>query len=134
VASLTFFFDRCTGTRLPKLIVAAKPPFAVEYHDDPKHGFTDTTPDDEWLGVVCSNKWVVISHDKRFHQDGLAVASVKQHGGKVFYLFGGSLPTWDKLRVFAQAYIRMRDIARREKPPFIYRVTASNRVLQVKLL
>lgn len=104
----------------------------VEYHDDKKHGFTQTTGDDEWLHVVGRQKWIVISHDKRFHNDSLAVQAVRQHGVGVFYFDGGTFPTWDKLRMFAQSYGRMRTIVSTVKPPYIYHVKHTNRVTPIK--
>ncbi|MBV9629077.1 MAG: hypothetical protein JO230_13345 [Xanthobacteraceae bacterium] len=47
----------------------ARPPFAVEYHHDPKckFKFKDNTPDDEWLSKVAAEGWIVFSHDRKFH-------------------------------------------------------------------
>jgi len=52
VTELTIFFDRCTGSGLPKLLRKTKPPFVVQFHDDRQNGFRQTTPDDEWLSVA----------------------------------------------------------------------------------
>lgn len=107
-------------------------PFVVEYHDDKKHGFAQGEDDDKWLAVVSAKRWVVISHDKRFHSDSLAVEAVRQHGGRVFYLDGGSSVKWDKLRRFAAAYRKMEIIIKREKAPFIYRVTYADKIIPVR--
>lgn len=103
-------------------------PFDVEFHDDPKHGFAQDEQDDAWLATVSKKRWIVISHDKRFHKDSLAIEAVRQHGGRVFYLDGGSSVRWDKLRRFAAAYKRIRAIVDREKAPFIYHVNYDDRV------
>jgi len=132
VAALTFFFDRCTGSGVPKLLRQAKPPFGVQFHDEPSNGFSQNMPDDEWLAVVSKKQWVVISHDKRFHEDSLAIEAVRQHKARVFYLCGGSLPNWDKLRIFAQAFKRIKAIVETQEPPYIYQVTYTDRVLRVR--
>jgi hypothetical protein len=114
------------------VIRRAKPWFAVEYHDEKKHGFDKETPDDEWLRSVSQKKWVVISHDQRFHNDSLALEAVRQHQARVFYLSGGSLKTWDKLRIFTESFRRMHDIIKTEKPPYIYRISYECRITRVK--
>jgi PIN like domain len=122
VAQLTIFFDRCTGSAVPKLLQNTRAPFLIEYHDDKKHGFAQDRDDD---------KWIVISHDKRFHTDSVAIEAVRQRNGRVFYLDGGSSVKWDKLRRFAAAYKRIAKIAESEKEPFIYRVTYADKVIRV---
>ena len=131
MAQLTIFFDRCTGSAIPRLLQNTRAPFAIEYHDDKKNGFAQDLDDDKWLAVVSKKKWLVISHDKRFHTDSIAREAVHQHGGRVFYLDGGSSVKWDKLRRFTTAYKRIAFIAENEKPPFIYRVTYADKVIRV---
>ena len=132
MASLTFFFDRCTGSDVPKLLRQIRAPFGVEYHDERKNKFHQALEDDDWLATVSQRKWIVVSHDKRFHVDSLALKAVRQHGGRVFYLDGGSLPKWNKLRLFVSCYKTIEKIANNEKPPYIYRVTYYDRVIRVK--
>jgi hypothetical protein len=122
VAKLTIFFDRCFGTGLPKWLLKFETPFNVEYHDDPKHGFGQETPDDQWLGVVGANNWIVLSHDKGFHRDSMAVAAVTQHKVGCFYLDGGTLPSWDKHILFGRRFTRVKAIVASTRRPFIYRI------------
>jgi predicted nuclease of predicted toxin-antitoxin system len=122
VAKLTIFFDRCFGTSLPKWLRDFETPFDVEFHDDPKHGFNQKTPDDEWIAQAGAKNWILLSHDKRFHQDSMAVAAVKQFKVACFYLDGGALPAWDKTILFGRRYTRMKHIFNSEKRPFIYRI------------
>lgn len=116
---------------MPKLLQNTRAPFKVEYHDDKKHGYPQNLEDDKWLADVSNKKWVVVSHDKRFHTDSIAIEAVRQHSGRVFYLDGGGSVKWDKLRRFAAAYKRIEAIVKAEKPPFIYRVTYADRVVRV---
>lgn len=131
MAQLTFFFDRCTGSAVPKLLQQTRAPFEVQYHDDKKHGFAQDLEDDQWLATVSKKKWIVVSHDKRFHTDSIAMEAVQQHAGRVFYLDGGSNVKWGKLRRFAATYKRIEAICQVEKAPFIYRVTYADRVIRV---
>ena len=114
--------------RLPGL----RAPFAVEYHDDKRHGFAQDEDDDAWLAKVSAKNWIVISHDKRFHVDSLAMEAVRQHGGRVFYLDGGSSVKWDKLRRFCAAFRRINEIIKIERKPFIYRVRYDDKVIPVR--
>jgi hypothetical protein len=107
-------------------------PFQIEYHDDKAHGFAQDEDDDQWLATVSAKGWIVISHDKRFHGDSLAIEAVRQHGGRVFYLDGGSSVKWDKLRRFAAAYKRLIEIVTNQRGPFIYRVTYADKVIPVR--
>ncbi len=129
MGQLTFFFDRCTGSAVPLLLRPLRAPFLIEFHDEKKHGFDKETEDDEWLSVVCSKNWIVITHDKRFHHDSAAIEAVRQHSGRVFYLDGGSSVKWDKLRRFAASYRKICAIIDREKAPFIYRITYADRIV-----
>ena len=131
MAALTFFFDRCTGSGLPLRLRGIRAPFEVEFHDEKKHGFAHATQDDEWLAKVSQNKWVVVSHDKRFHHDSAALEAVRQHRGRVFYLDGGSSVNWDKLRRFVANYRKIAALIATEKPPFIFRVTYADRIIAV---
>lgn len=114
------------------LLRQTRAPFVIEYHDDRAHGFAQDEDDDQWLAAVSAKGWIVISHDKRFHTDSLAIEAVRQHNGRVFYLDGGSSVKWDKLRRFAVAYKRLREIADNQPAPFIYRVTYADKVIPVR--
>lgn len=117
---------------MPKLLRKTRAPFSIEYHDEGKNGFAQDEDDDSWLADVSAKGWIVISHDKRFHTDSLAIDAVRQHGGRVFYLDGGSSVKWDKLRRFAAAYKRICKIVDNERAPYIYRVTYADKVIQVR--
>lgn len=132
MAQLTFFFDRCTGSKVPLLLRQTRAPFSIEFHDDKVHGFAQDEDDDQWLATVSAKRWIVISHDKRFHTDSLAIEAVRQHGGRVFYLDGGSSVKWDKLRRFAASYKRMVALVENNPGPFIYRVTYADKIIPVR--
>jgi hypothetical protein len=67
-----------------------------------------------------------LSHDE------LADAVQAARAARVFYLCGGSLPNWDKLRIFAQSFKRIKAIVEKEEPPYIYQVTYTDRILRVR--
>jgi len=113
----------------------ARPPFTVEYHQDPacRFHFAHDVADDVWLAAVGAAGWVVISHDRKFHQILPEISAVKQHKIGCFYLWGASEPPWDKLRCFMGAsngIIRRAEVQMR---PFIYDVLGNGQIRQVAI-
>jgi hypothetical protein len=83
-------------------------------------------------GDCCAKNWIVFSHDKKWHGEMPAIAAIKQHKIGCFYLWGASVPTWDKYVCLARSYHKIKD--RRKTPkPFIYRVAHNYRVDAVKI-
>jgi len=117
---------------LPKLLRETRPPFQIEFHDEKRNGFQHNTPDDEWLSAVSSAGWVFASHDRRFHHDSLAVEAIRQHNGRVFYFPHASSPLWYKLQIFVRSYEKIRNIVRKEPPPWVYNVAVNGRVARLK--
>lgn len=76
---------------------------------------------------------MVLSHDKRFHGDSMAVEAVKQHKVRCFYLDGGTYPVWEKLVLLVRSYGRIQKVIQTAKPPYIYHVTHKGRVVEVRL-
>lgn len=133
MASLTFFFDRNFGKRFPKCLSAIPGvPFAVEYHDDKKHGFSQTTQDEVWLAAIASQRWVVLSHDG-LHKNAMAVAAIKQHKLMCFCLEGAQMPIWEKLTILARNYRGICETVSSVKPPYIFLVSAKGRIRRVAL-
>jgi hypothetical protein len=132
---LTFYFDRNFGTRFPEALRIARPPFAVEFHHDPrnKFRFNQETPDDEWLSKVAAEGWIVFSHDRKFHTILAECAAIKQYNAGCFYLPGASLPTWDKMSSFIRSYQGIVDRISATAKPFIYDVGYDGRFTQVQI-
>ncbi|MBV9052257.1 MAG: hypothetical protein JO196_07640 [Hyphomicrobiales bacterium] len=133
MASLTFYFDRCFGTRLPDAIWRARPPFNVEFHHNPKNRFDHKTPDDQWLEMAGKLGWIVFSHDRKFHNESAASEAIRQHRIGCFYLWGANAETWDKLKVFLRAADGIMRLAESEMRPFIFQVAHNARISRVPL-
>ena len=134
-AALTFYFDRNFGKRFPEAIRTARPPFSVEYHDDPKNKFkfSQATTDDEWLGKVGAEGRIIFSHDRKFHTLLPEISAIKQYKARCFYLPGASSPTWEKMCLFMRAYdgIAARiDVTAR---PYIFELSHAGRFTQVSI-
>ena len=109
----------------------------MAYHAPPgrncRRSVKQDTPDDIWLSTIGSKGWIVFSHDRKFHNDTIATAAIKQHKIGCFYLCGASSSTWDKLIAFAKGYHRIVDLAATTERPFIYHLTETNRLIKVEL-
>lgn len=113
----------------------AKPPFAVEYHDDPKSKFRfkQETTDDEWLAKVSAEGWIVFSHDRKFHSLLTECSAVKQYKTACFYLPGAEAPTWDKMCCFIGAYEGMIERIKLTTKPFIFELSRKGRFKRISI-
>jgi PIN like domain len=91
-------------------------------------GFAASTPDDEWLNIVGEKGWVVCSHDAKWQSETAALKAIQQHKIGCFYLHGASSIGFFKLKSLAHNYDKIKKVCDNEKRPFIYRVTAGNRL------
>jgi hypothetical protein len=96
-------------------------------------GFPDKLPDDEWLNIVGPQRWIVCSHDAKWHlpHEDAAMKAIQQHKIGCFYLWGASSPGFFKMKSFAHNYDKIKKVCDTERRPFIYRVTCHNRLLKV---
>jgi hypothetical protein len=129
------YFDRCVGTAIPEALRLLGMKNVYHHHIHrakaglrPEAGqvslFHHDTPDDEWMAFVGAKGWVVLSQDYSFHLEPAVLSVIKQHGAKVFYLWGADRPKWDAMRVFARQFDRIVKISGTTAGPFIYRVKA----------
>lgn len=104
-------------------------PFEVRSHDG--EGFRPDMPDDDWLHIVGKSGWIVCSHDAKWQSESAALKAIRQHKIGCFYLHGASSIGFFKLKSLAHNYDKIMKVCREEKGPFIYRVTAGNRLRKV---
>ena len=81
---------------------------------------------------VGTKGWVVITQDRKFHKETLALAALQDHSVRCFYLHGGSDAMWSTFCNFISAFPRIVEIAREVPAPFIYQVKG-RRVWPVKI-
>ena len=85
------------------------------------------------MSVVGPKNWIVFGHDQKWHDELANREAIKQHNIGCFYIWGGSVPTWDKLRCFARACPQIEKLAATTKKPFIYKVDFYRRVVPVPI-
>jgi hypothetical protein len=95
--------------------------------------FKDDMQDDEWLSIVGPKGWIVCSHDKKWHDESLAVAAIKQHKIGCFYLCGANSKNFFKVGILAYNFPKLRSVLGKEKPPFIYTIDKRNRIRKIAI-
>jgi len=133
VDSLTFYFDRCFGKRLPEALIRTKPPFLVEWQHSSRLRFNQTMADDDWLEICGKRKWIAFSHDRKFHSIDVEAEAIRQHRVAAFCLCGANSETFEKLRYFVSAYPKIIDIVKSETPPYLYRIQKTGKITRVSL-
>ena len=122
---MTFFFDRCTGTQIPRALqVFTRFPVEIRYHQE-VFGVAETgqaLPDDEWMSDVAQRGWITITQDYRFHRVPAIREAVRQHVAGVFYVWGAQAAAWETTRSFLWTLPRILERARTASPPYVYRV------------
>lgn len=84
--------------------------------------------DDEWLEIVGSRGWVVVSHDAKWHTEPPAMQAIQQHNVRCFYLYGAQSLMFFKVKALAHNWERISDKIKNERGPFIFRVSRANRL------
>lgn len=131
--TLTFYFDRCFGKRLPEALHRTRPPFVTEWQHNRLNRFNQTMKDDEWLEICGKRGWVAFSHDRKFHSIDVEAEAIKQHSVAAFCLCGANDETFNKLRYFVKSYPKIISIIQSEKPPYLYRITKEGILRRVEL-
>jgi hypothetical protein len=127
-----FFFDRSTGTAIPKALRDYLKPtdMQVEYHE---LYFDPLEYDDVWLPQVGDRGWFVIGQDYSYHERRSELAAIQTHGVGVFYLWGSEAPKWESLRALARGYDNILRVAATVDRPFVYRVHKHGGIQEVPL-
>jgi hypothetical protein len=95
--------------------------------------FQHDTSDDEWMAFVAARKWIVITQDYRLHREAATLSAIKQHGAKVFYLWGAEQPKIAIMRVLLHRLEAMIRVAKITTGPFIFRVKARGQFERVAI-
>lgn len=131
---MTFFFDRCVGTQVPRALQAFKRfPVEIRHHQEVFGRGQAALADDAWMEPVAQDGWVVVTQDYRFHRVGATLEAVRQHNAAVFYLWGANALAWQTTRIFLWALPRMIERVQDTNPPYVYRVEGSSRIRAVAL-
>lgn len=144
--SLTLYFDRNVGTRLPEALRLLRLKEIVHHHTPRSQLglkaakgqtalFDDEEPDDSWLKFVGDRGWLVLTQDRKFHRSGYEneLSAIKQYQVGCFYLWGAEATTWEKMRAFCRAFDNIVRAASATARPFIFDVAKSGRLTVIPI-
>lgn len=115
---LTFFVDECLGRHgVAEALVAAG--VSVELHH--RH-FRSGTPDAEWLPVVGSRGWVILTKDRHIRRRPLELKAILASGARAFVLTAADLQGPAQAALLCHALPRIRRLCR-QPGPFIATIT-----------
>ena len=97
----------------------------VEIHDD---HFDQATPDTDWLTVVASKGWIILTADKKIAHRRLEMMAVQNSGACMFVLVSGNLSGSEMGEIFAQAVPSMKRFFNKTPAPFIAKVHKDGKV------
>jgi predicted nuclease of predicted toxin-antitoxin system len=98
-------------------------------HDD--HFAPDAT-DPEWLTTAGKNGWIVVTRDERIRYRTVEKQALRRAKVRAFVLAAhGDLRAESLADVFLRALPKIREIATREKPPFIAKIWRDGKVALV---
>ena len=119
---MKLFFDHNVGSHVPRALRLLR----VDATWHLEH-FAPTAPDAEWLPVVGSRGWVVVTHDRRLLLNPTERRAIYDARVGCFILHGGGASRWEKMRILSAAWPMMAYVMENEPPPYIWRLLPSGR-------
>jgi predicted nuclease of predicted toxin-antitoxin system len=121
---IVFFIDRSLGK---SHVVNALRDMGelVEIHDQ---YFNQATPDTDWLPVVASKGWIVLTADKKIAHRRLEMMAVQNSGARMFVLVSGNLSGSEMAQIFVQAVPSMKSFIAKTSAPFIAKIHKDGKV------
>ena len=119
-----FFIDKCLGLRIvPEALraIGAK----VELKTD---HFPEDTKDTDWLPVVGSRRWIILSKDKNLRHNQLEIIGLLQANTHSFLLTTGSMTGPEMAAAFVAAMPDMLGIIASISPPVVGSVSKAGAV------
>ncbi len=81
--------------------------------------------DPDWLPIVSSLGWLIITKDRKIKGRPAEVNAVREHGGRMVALRGAKSKTlWGQLELIVPAWSKLEDLST-EPGPFIHRLTGT---------
>jgi hypothetical protein len=84
--------------------------------------------DEEWLPLVGSKGWILLTTDKRIRYNFLERRALQQHGIREFVFTSGNMSGQEMSVALETALPKMRRFCRKFKPPFVAAITRAGEV------
>jgi predicted nuclease of predicted toxin-antitoxin system len=125
---LVFFVDRSLGKRIvPEALRRAGE--TVQVHDD---HFAPDAKDADWLSVVGTRGWVVLTKDERIRYRMIEQQAMMRASVAAFILTAGGVTGAEMANIFISALPKIRRFVRKYPRPFIASVTRSGTVVLIR--
>lgn len=115
---LTFFTDRDLGRSFPRILREAGVDVQVHVEHFPEARGADSTPDEEWLPMVGSRGWILLTHDKSMRHRSRERDAIMEHGVRAFMVMGQHTAAAHAQNFLDSLHLVERTI-RRHREPFI---------------
>jgi hypothetical protein len=116
----TFYVDECLGRQIV-LDLRAAGMLIEAWHDH----FPSGTDDVDWLPVVGSRAWVVLTKDKAIRRKPWELEKVITAGVRMFTLPNGKMNGGDMTKMFLDNRLRMGRALNKNRFPFVAVVSSS---------
>ena len=120
-----FFIDHCLGT---EKVAERLRQQGVEVRVMTEEGFPEAAEDVDWLPIVASRGWAILTKDKRIRRRTIERDAIVASGAGTFILVAGGIGGDAVAEAFARALPAMIRIWQTRSRPFIATVTAQGRV------
>ena len=121
---IVFFIDRALGkNHIPNALRNVGE--TVEIHDD---HFNQDAFDTDWLPIVASRGWVVLTADRKIAYRHLERLAVEQSKARLFVLVSGNMTGPDMAIVFVKAINSIKRFVSQKPGSFIAKVYKDGRV------
>ena len=99
-------------------------------HDD---HFAPNATDPEWLAAAGKNDWIVVTRDERIRYRTVEKQALRRAKVRAFVLAAhGDLRAESLADILLRALPKIREIAAREKPPFIAKIWRDGKVALIE--
>ena len=124
-----FFIDHCLGTQQ---VAARLRGEGVEARVLVEEGFPEDADDVEWLPIVASKGWAVLTKDKRIRRRAIEREAILASGAGAFVLVASGPRGEAIAEAFARAQPRMIRFWQMRARPFIAAVSAQGNVTMLE--
>ena len=85
-------------------------------------------PDEDWLPLVGSKGWALLTADKRIRYNFLEKHALEEHAVREFVFTSGNMSGQDMAAALELAIPKMRRLCHKLKPPFVASITRLSEV------
>lgn len=117
---VVFFFDNNVSQHLAAGMKAFQEQ-AIHLVDE----FSQDTKDTDWIPVVGSKGWTLITRDERILKNPAELKAYKENNIGAFFLGGKNRSRCDLIRQLVRNWPQMKELAAKTRKPFAFRVPPS---------